>query len=291
MRPIAVTGALGQLGSELCRQIGADAVGLDLPHFNLTARRSVLDRLGEIRPRAVINTAAYTGVDQAQREPDRCRAINAGGVAHLADACRRIDAVLVQISTDYVFGGDAARRSPYRETDPPAPQGVYAATKLEGERSAAACRRHFVVRTCGLYGHPGPRSPGNFVETMLRLARERDHLRVVDDQLCTPSYVVHVAAAVRFLLSTDRYGTYHVVNTGETTWYRFAEAIFQIAGIRIALEPVTTAQYGLPAPRPAYSVLDTAKYHSLPGSLPMPPWRDALRKYLDARQDLGPANE
>lgn len=283
MPSIVVTGALGQLGSELCRQIGSEAVGVDLPQLDLTDRPAVLEWLDGIRPTAVINTAAYTRVDQAQSEPDRCRSVNADAVAHLADACRRLDAVLVQISTDYVFGGDVARQVPYRETDAPAPQGVYARTKLEGERRAADCQRHFIVRTCGLYGRPGPRSPGNFVETMLRLAGERDHLRVVDDQCCTPSYTAHIARAIRFLLSTREYGIYHVVNSGATTWYRFAETLFRTAGIPIALEPITTAQYGLPAPRPSYSVLDTAKYRALPGHAALPDWQQALADYLSAR--------
>lgn len=280
MHPIVVTGSEGQLGSELCRQLGTAAIGVDLPSFDLTNRQLVLSQLDAIRPRAVINAAAYTRVDQAEREPDLCRAVNATGVAHLAEACRRLDAVLVQISTDYVFGGDPLRRVPYEETDSPCPQGVYARTKLDGEGSAAGWEKHFVLRTCGLYGKPGPRSPGNFVQTMLRLAGERDRLRVVDDQHCTPSYVVHVARAIRFLLTTDAYGTYHLVNSGETTWCRFAQAIFAISGANVTLEPITTAEYPLPAPRPAYSVLSTAKYHALPGRIAMPDWREALSEYL-----------
>lgn len=280
MRPIVVTGSEGQLGSELCRQMGSRAIGLDLPAFDLTNRRSVLSKLAVIQPRAVINAAAYTRVDQAEREPDLCRAVNATGVAHLAEACRRCDAVLVQMSTDYVFGGDAGRRVPYEETDQPCPQGVYAKTKLEGEQYAAGWEKHLILRTCGLYGKPGPRSPGNFVETMLRLAQERDRLRVVDDQHCTPSYVVHVAKAIQSLLRTSAYGVYHLVNTGETTWCRFAEAIFSISGTKVNLEPISTAEYPLPAPRPAYSVLSTTKYHALPGRFAMPGWREALSEYL-----------
>ena len=285
---VVVTGCEGQLGAELCRQLGAEAVGLDLPEFDLTDRSRVLKGLSDIRPHAVINTAAYTQVDKAEEEVERCRAVNAGGVAHLVEACRRLDCVLVQVSTDYVFGGDASRRSPYRETDPPSPQGVYARTKLEGERHAAGWEKHFVVRTCGLYGRVGRRSAGNFVQTMLRLGAgdaagrgaERKHLRVVCDQHLTPSYVPHVARAIRFLLTADAYGTYHVVNSGQTTWYDLAAEIFRRSGLEVDLEPISTEDYGAPAPRPAYSVLDATKYHSLPGRPAMPPWQEALAEYL-----------
>ena len=280
---IAVTGCGGQLGSELSRQLGQHAVGLDLPQFDLTDRGRVLGILTEIRPRAVINTAAFTQVDKAEEEVELCRAVNAEGVAHLAEACRKLDAALVQISTDYVFGGDSGRRVPYRDTDQPDPQGVYARTKLEGERQAARWEKHFVVRTCGLYGRPGPRSSGNFVATMVRLGNRQKQLRVVSDQHCTPSYVPHVARAIRFLLDTHGYGTYHVVNSGETTWYDMAVEIFRQSGLEVEVEPITTAEYGAPAPRPSYSVLDTAKYHALAGSPAMPPWQDALAEYLATR--------
>jgi len=278
--PILVTGCGGQLGSELCRQLGQQAIGLDLPRFDLTDRDRVLEMLIEIRPRAVINTAAFTQVDKAEQEVELCRAVNAAGVAHLAEACRKLDAVLVQISTDYVFGGDTGHSVPYRETDQPDPQGVYARTKLEGERQAARWEKHFIVRTCGLYGRAGPCSSGNFVATMVRLGSRQKRLRVVSDQHCTPSYVPHVARAIRFLVETHAYGTYHVVNSGETTWYDMAVEIFRQAGLEVAVKPITTAEYGAPAPRPSYSVLDTAKYHALPGSPPMPLWQDALAEYL-----------
>lgn len=277
---IVVTGSQGQLGMELCRQLGAEAVGLDVPQFDLTDRSSVLDALQAIRPAAVINTAAYTRVDQAERDVHLCRAVNATGVQYLAEACGQVDCLLVQISTDYVFGRDASRSIPYRENDTPGPLNVYGQTKLEGEQQAAQWKKHFIVRTCGLYGQLGPRSPGNFVTTMLRLGRERDRLQIVRDQHCTPSYVPHVARAIRFLLRTEAYGLYHVINTGSTTWYDFAAEIFRLAGMTVRLEPITTVQYGSPARRPAYSVLDPAKYHSLPDRPTMPTWQEALAEFV-----------
>jgi dTDP-4-dehydrorhamnose reductase len=279
--PIVVTGAGGQLGSELCRQLAARAIGMDLPAFDLTDGERVLDMLGRASPSAVINAAAYTQVDRAEDEPELCRAINVTGVGHLVEACQKSGAVLVQVSTDYVFGGGPPRRTPYRETDPPSPQGVYAKTKLAGEEEASQMERHFVVRTCGLYGNPGPRCAGNFVRTMLRLGQERSELRIVRDQVCTPSYVPHVARAILFLLTTQSFGTYHVVNSGQSTWYDFAAEIFRLAGCQVKLEAISTEEFGPKAPRPPYSVLDTSKYHALSGRPEMPHWRDALEEFFE----------
>ena len=280
MQNIVITGAAGQLGNELVRQLGTRAVALDRQSLDITDAEAVRFVLAKIRPDAVINAASYTKVDQAEQEPDRCREVNVEAVATLADVCRRLDCPLLHISTDYVFGADRSRRTPYRETDPPGPLGVYARSKLEGEQRAAEWQKHYIVRTCGLYGHPGPHTrTGNFVRTMLRLGAEKDHLRVVDDQWCTPSFVPHVAAAVIFLLEHAPFGTYHVVNSGETTWCRFAREIFHQAGLHVEVEPITTEQFGAAADRPRYSVLDTSKYRAL-GGPPLPHWREALAEFL-----------
>jgi dTDP-4-dehydrorhamnose reductase len=299
---IAVTGAYGQLGSELCRLLGADAIPLDIDTLDLTDGPAVEKTLADLRPDAVINCAAYTQVDRAESEPQQCRAVNATAVEYLARACTRLDCPLVQISTDYVFGGGPERTTPYREDDPPSPQGVYARTKLEGEQAAGRHAKHLIVRTCGLYARPSDQRASNFVKTMLRLgatarlassATGSKEVRVVADQHCTPSYVPHVARAVLFLLglpgATARlassatgsapWGIYHVVNRGATNWYEFAAEIFRLAGIDVSLTPITTAEYAAAAPRPANSVLDTAKYHAL-GSPAMPDWKAALAEYL-----------
>jgi dTDP-4-dehydrorhamnose reductase len=285
--PIAITGAGGQLGSELCRQLGKRAVALDLPSFDLTDADRVRQTLTELRPEAVINTAAYTQVDRAEEQAELCWRINSTGVGYLAESCRMLDVPLVQISTDYVFGGDTSRNVPYREDDRPAPQGVYAQSKLDGEKQAVTWQKHIVVRTCGLYGKPGPKTPANnFVDTMLRFARQDKALRVVGDQHCTPSYVPHITRALLFLLEGRHFGLYHVVNRGATTWYDFANEIFRQSGLNVSIERITTAQYGARAARPAFSVLDTGKYHSLSGP-PMPDWQEALAEYLanQARTD------
>lgn len=285
---IAVTGSRGQLGGELCRRLGDAAVGLDLPDFDLTNPEQVRERLASLRPEAVIHTAAYTAVDRAEEEPDRCFAVNAEGTGILADTARRLDCPLVYISTDYVFGASGPADEPHREEDPVFPCGVYARSKYEGELRALAWEKHFIVRTCGLYGRLGPNSPGNFVETMIRLAKQGKTLRVVDDQWCTPSYVPHVAAAVIYLLRSGMYGTFHVVNGGATTWYRFAREIFRLLGLDADILPITTEEYGAKAPRPAFSVLDTSKYRRFPDAPPLPHWQDALAEYLRERDRVDP---
>jgi len=280
---IAITGSGGQLGSELCRHLGERAIALDLPDFDLTDAERVRQTLVALQPEAVINTAAYTQVDRAEEHAELCWQINSAGVAHLAQTCRLLDIPLVQISTNYVFGSDTSRTRPFREDDVPSPQGVYARSKLGGEHEAAVWAKHIIVRTCGLYGRPGPRTPaGNFVETMLRLAGQARPLRVVADQHCTPSYVPHVAQALMFLLNGRHFGLYHIVNRGTTTWYDFALEIFRQSGIEVSVERITTAQYGAKAPRPPYSVLDTSKYHEIGGPA-MSAWQDALAEYLAQR--------
>lgn len=277
---IAVTGSEGQLGSELCRRLASDASGLDRPDFDLTDPVGMRRTLEALRPTAVINTAAYTQVDRAEDEPRLCWSINADGVEHLAQICQELQAPLVQISTDYVFGADKTRTTPYRETDTTGPEGVYASSKLAGEQRASRWRQHIIVRSCGLYGKPGLNTSGsNFVDTMLRLARQGKALRVVADQHCTPTYVPHLASAVLFLLESRHFGTYHVVNGGATNWYEFARKIFRQAGLRVTIDAITTAEYGAKASRPFYSVLDTSKYHALGGPI-MPDWQASLAQYL-----------
>lgn len=278
---IAVTGAAGQLGRQICHELGANAIPIDLPEVDITDRDATLAFLRSQRPEAIINCAAYTLVDKAEDEPEICRKVNADAVACLADAAIELDCPLAQISTDYVYAGNSPREQPWRETDQPCPRGVYAITKWEGEQQTTRAPRHLILRTCGLYGVTPRRN--NFVETMLRLARERDVLRVVNDQQCTPTNVVHLARAVLYLLDKQHVGLYHVVSRGATTWHAFAAEIFRLSGVTIRLEPITTEQFGARAPRPAFSVLDTSKYHAL-GGPPMPTWQTALAEYLNVHR-------
>jgi len=287
---IVVTGAYGQLGSELCLQLGTNAIPLDIDTVDLTNAPAVADAMLRLKPDAIINCAAYTQVDKAETEPERCRAVNAGAVEHLVRACGMLDCPLVQISTDYVFGAMRQPPRPWREDDAPSPQGVYAQTKLEGERLAARHPKHLIVRSCGLYARPGDPRANNFVKTMLRLGGSQPELRVVADQHCTPTYVPHLTRAILFLVGAHGgavapWGTYHVANAGQTTWHEFATEIFRLAGMKVAVCPITTAEYGAPAARPAYSVLDTAAYHCL-GGPPMPDWQSALAEYFEAWRQL-----
>jgi dTDP-4-dehydrorhamnose reductase len=277
-RSIVVTGSEGQLGAELCRQLGTAAVGLTRSRCNLLDAAGLTESLAHYRPTIVINTAAYTAVDRAESEQKLCYSVNADAVALLAKVCRQLDCVLIQVSTDYVFGGDAARSAPYRETDEPNPVNVYGHSKLAGEHNAATWHKHFIVRTCGLYGPRSKETQSNFVDTMLRLGRERDRLRIVDDQICSPSYTVDVARGILTLARTQAYGTYHLVNQGAITWYEFANEIFRQAELGTRTDRITTSDYGAAAQRPAYSVLDASKYNAI--ASPLRSWNVALAEYL-----------
>jgi dTDP-4-dehydrorhamnose reductase len=286
---IAVTGAYGQLGGELCRQLGPAAIPLDIDTLDLTDGPAVVERILDLRPSAVINCAAYTAVDKAETEPEKCRAVNAVAVDYLVQACNDLDCPFVQISTDYVFGAVPPSPRPWREDDRCQPQGVYAKTKLEGERAAARHIKHLIVRTCGLYARPSDPRAANFVKTMLRLGASRPELRIVNDQHCTPTYVPNLVRAILFLLGTEGrpapWGTYHVTNTGEATWCEFAAEVFRQAEMKVAIQPITTAEYGAPAARPSYSVLDTTAYHRLGGPT-MPCWQSALEEYFAEWREL-----
>ena len=291
---IAVTGAYGQLGGEICRQLGPDAIPLDIDTLDLTDGRAVIDRMVALKPEAIVNCAAYTQVDKAESEPEMCRAVNATAVEHLVRTADRLDCPLVQISTDYVFEAVCVDTHPRHENDPTSPRGVYAQTKLEGEQAAARHPKHLIVRTCGLYARPSDARAVNFVRTMLRLGHQRSELRIVADQHCTPTYVPHLARAILFLVGAVGgppvpWGTYHVTNTGQTTWFDFAAEIFRLAGLKVAIQPITTSEYGAPAPRPTYSVLDTTAYHRLGGPT-MPDWKAALGEYFTEWKALQNAN-
>ncbi|MEM7810437.1 MAG: dTDP-4-dehydrorhamnose reductase [Planctomycetota bacterium] len=275
---ILITGAEGQLGAELCGMLDERAVGLSRDRLDITDPRAE-ETIAAAGVGVVINCAAYNAVDKAESEPAAAFRVNAEGPRNLAKVCDELGLVLVHVSTDFVFGSAGMRGEPYREDAAPGPLSAYAVSKLAGEYFVRqACRRHFVVRTCGLYGSAAP-DKGSFVKTMLRLAESRPVLTVVDDQYCTPTSTVDLAAALIELCGTDAYGLYHAVNGGTTTWCRFARKIFAEAGLPTEVRAITSAEFGAPAARPPYSVLDTSKLAGVIGRQ-MPSWEDALGRHM-----------
>jgi dTDP-4-dehydrorhamnose reductase len=280
---------LGQDVARAGERSGHELVLVDLPEIDITdpqAVEALLDRLhgepGSLR--AIVNCAAWTDVDGAESKPELAHAVNADGAGNLARAAARIDVPLLHISTDYVFDGVApldadGRPRPYVESDPMGPRSVYGSTKLDGERQVlAASPRHTVVRTAWLYGLDGP----NFVETMLRLAGERDAVQVVTDQVGSPTWSGHLAPALLGLLEREVSGLVHMTGAGEVSWNGFAQEIFRQAEVDCTVEPASSEQMARPAPRPAWSALASERSDVLP----MPDWRDGLAGYLAARSGM-----
>jgi dTDP-4-dehydrorhamnose reductase len=277
----ALLGSRGQLGQELLRTLADDVVELPRTSIDLGRPHTIRGVLHALCPRGVVNCAAYNLVDDAESDPSAAFAVNTIAVLALAQCCRKLDCPLVHFSTDYVFGLDVTRNLPYREVDCPGPVNVYGSSKLAGECLVRAlCPKHFVIRTCGLYGpHATSARRNNFVEAIRRRAMEGAILRVVDDQRCTPTSAADLARAVAALLSTDRYGLYHYTNSGSCTWYEFAQAIIVQTGSGATVVPISSAAYGAAARRPQYSELDCSIFDGLELA-PRRPWADALAEYL-----------
>jgi dTDP-4-dehydrorhamnose reductase len=271
-----VTGSNGQLGRALARVVsrqGHEFIGVDLPEVDITDAGAVERLTQSVRPTAIINCAAFTAVDRAETEEPAALAVNGTAVGHLAEAANRIGAVLVQVSTDYVFDGTSRR--PWREDDPTNPVSAYGRTKLAGEQATVAAREHLIARTAWLYGEGH-----NFVEAIRKqLLGGNRSLKVVDDQHGCPTLALDLADALLRLLDRGGRGTFHVVNDGVTTWWGFAREIVEQLGYDAQVLPITTAEAGRPALRPAYSVLDTGRLSGLLGA-GLPRWQDALRRYL-----------
>jgi dTDP-4-dehydrorhamnose reductase len=274
---ILVTGANGQLGRELVllpAPRDTEIIGFGREELDITDLEQCRSVLRSHKPDAVIHCAAYTKVDQAESEPDEAYRVNAYGTRNAALAAEEVGAKFVYISTDYVFDGRADK--PYREYDRTDPQTIYGRSKLAGEQLVQSLSsRYFIVRTSWVYGKHG----ANFVKTMLKLAEERDRLKVVHDQIGSPTYTLDLARFLLELVKTDYYGIYHASNSGICSWYEFARAIFEEEGLNVQVEPCTTAEFPRPAPRPAYSVLDHGAIRAH-GFEPLRPWREALRHYL-----------
>ncbi|MBI3179371.1 MAG: dTDP-4-dehydrorhamnose reductase [Deltaproteobacteria bacterium] len=285
---LAILGANGQLGSDVAAAARRERAKYEvhaLARADLDVNDSarVAATLSELRPQVVVNAAAYNQVDAAESRASEAFAVNALAVHGLATVCARLDAVLVLISTDYVF--DGKRREPYREDDLPAPQNVYGASKLAGEHLARlTCAKLFMLRTSGLYGLAGARRrTGNFVEKMLALAAAGTPIRVVEDQTTAPTASADLSLALLALIHTRAYGLYHVTNAGACTWFAFAREIFRLAGLNPDLAATTSAELGAKARRPAYSVLDNAAARAA-GVAALRPWQEGLADYMRARR-------
>ncbi|MGK7913653.1 MAG: dTDP-4-dehydrorhamnose reductase [Synechococcus sp.] len=293
---ILLLGADGQVGQELTQTLAplGTVAAWGRQHLDLSQLDTIQPAISLNTPDVIVNAAAYTAVDRAESEPDLAHTINGKAVGEMAKVATVLGATLIHISTDYVFAGDAS--TPYQPTSEPKPLGEYGRSKLAGEEAVKTyCDRHCIVRTAWVYGAKGT---GNFVKTMLRLGKERSELRVVADQVGSPTWSLDLAQAIASSIpalhtSPDRaaspdqigtYGTYHYTNSGVASWYDFAVAIFEEAAqfTDLAVErviPITTADYPTPAHRPHYSVLDTSTMSQLLGYQP-PHWRQRLRSML-----------
>ncbi len=283
---VLVTGARGQLGTDLCQAL-QDFQLIPLTHgdIEISDMSSVKQVFNRCKPDVVINTAAYVRVDDCETEQDKAFKVNALGARNAAVAAQELGAKLVHISTDYVFGGEGEPRTIlYTEFDTPIPLSIYGKSKLAGENLVRhLCRKHFIVRSSGLFGVAGASGKGgNFVETILKLAQEREELKVVDDQVISPTYTRDLAGKIAQLLNTEYYGVFHITNRGSCSWYEFAKEILKQAGVKTPIIPITSDQYPQKAARPGFSALDN--YHlRLLGMDDMRAWQEALRDYMMAK--------
>ena len=278
MSKVVIFGASGQLGSCIKSITGNYSETFYLP---LETEANILDveALDKVfetqKPDYAINCAAYTAVDKAEDDSELSEKVNVTGVKNLADQCARHGTVLIHISTDFVFKGDVAR--PLNETDPTHPISVYGQTKLDGEKAAAQIEKHFIIRTGWLYSEHG----NNFVKTMLKLGSDRDELRIIADQVGTPTYAIDLAGFILHIVKqqSTAYGIYHYSNEGVTSWFDFARAIFDISETQVKAIPIRTDQYPTRATRPSYSVMDKSKAKEI-FAIEIPYWRDSLIKCI-----------
>lgn len=282
MRPILVIGAKGMLGRDLLpilqsSPIGREVIGWDIEEIDIREEKGARSRIETLNPETVIHIAAYTDVDGCEKNRDAAFQVNGEGVKHVVLGAKACGARVVYLSTDYIF--DGRKKEPYLETDLPNPLNVYGQSKLRGEEYLRqGTDDHLIIRTQWLYGRHGK----NFVDSILRQAKEKRELAVVDDQTGSPTYTVDLSRAILSLLNRNSRGTFHAVNQGNCTWYAFSQAILRFAQVEgIRLTPVSTEALARPAVRPSYSVLDTQKFGRETG-MSLRHWTDALRDYLSS---------
>lgn len=279
---VLIIGSNGQLGREMQRKltkVGKDFIASDYPNVDIGDANSLRALISDVKPDTVVNCAGYTNVDQAESEESVAYRVNALGPQYLAQLCAQRDIELVHVSTDYVFSGkpilEGGIPRPYVESDPCVPSTAYGRTKLAGDRFVEdLCPKHYIFRTSWLYG-----DGNNFVRTMLKLARSLETVRVVCDQIGSPTSADNLGDVILSLLGSGAYGLYHATGEGQCSWYEFARAIFAMSGINIAVEPITSDLYPRPAKRPQWSVLENRNLRNI-GMNVFLPWMDALRAYL-----------
>ena len=284
---VLVTGAKGQLGTDVMEQLNAnniEAVGIDREELDIVDKKACEEFFekanAEKRIDAVIHCAAYTAVDKAEDEQELSYNINALGTENIALACKKFDMKLMYISTDYVFNGQGER--PWEPDDEREPLNVYGKTKYEGELFVEKLSdKYFIVRIAWVFGIAGH----NFIKTMLKLAKERDSLTVVDDQIGSPTYTADLSKLLVSMIQTDKYGRYHATNEGYCSWYEFAKEIFKVAGVEIDVKPVDSSAYPAKAKRPANSRMEKSKLDEI-GFKRLPSWQDATRRYIEELQKL-----
>ena len=275
---LLVTGAAGMLGHDVmlaAGNAGHDVIGYGRAELDITDPAALARKLDLERPDVVINCAAWTDVDGAEAAEEAAFAINGKGAGNVAGAAGEVEARIVHVSTDYVF--DGAKGAPYVESDQPAPLSAYARTKLAGEEAvAAANKRHFIVRSAGLFGIAGR----NFADTMLRLSEAQNEVTVVRDQVGSPTYTWHLAYGIVRLIEGLEYGIHHMAAAGQCSWYEFAREIFEQARVECRVLSITSEEFGAAAPRPAFSALVSQREHAIR----LPGWQDGLAGYLAQRK-------
>jgi dTDP-4-dehydrorhamnose reductase len=278
---VAVIGSTGQLGQDLMRVFGEDATGFAHEDLDVTDEAGVASSIGSLKPDWVLNTAAFHRVDDCEVDPTYTFAVNATGALNVARAAADVGSGVVFYSTDYVFGGEERERDhPYEEGETPAPLSVYGTSKVAGEQLVMQANpRHLVVRSAGLYGTATSRKGWTFPELMLNKARTDGSVRVVTDQVLSPTFTADLARKTKELVEHDARGLFHLTNEGECSWFEFARGAFDLAGVEAEMEPIDSGQFQQRARRPSYSALTTTRLEAV-GLKPLRHWKEALNDYL-----------
>lgn len=275
---VLVTGVKGQLGYDVVRELqkrGHEAVGVDIDEMDITDAAAVERVMTEVQPDAVIHCSAYTAVDRAEEDIEICRRVNVDGTENIAKICKKLDCKMLYLSTDYIFSGDGER--PWKPDDEASPLNAYGQSKYDGELALKKyVEKYFIVRISWVFGING----NNFIKTMLRLGRENGAVKVVDDQIGSPTYTYDLARLLVDMIESDRYGAYHATNEGICSWYEFAKEIFRAAGMdNVSVTPVKSGEFPVKAKRPKNSRMSKEKLVTNGFSL-LPAWQDAVARYI-----------